>query len=109
MEFITRISIFLWSDDSLKPIISMQDSSIFVLTVIFNKISKDLIYTSFGQGCTLEGGGGVTPPPMFCEICQKSRSRNLNGTKKSVRLKSERYHFVSKKVISVDILEMEVA
>ena len=47
---------------------------------------------------------------MFCEIYKKSRSRNLNETKKSVRLKSERYyHFVSKKVISVDILEMEVA
>ena len=44
------------------------------------------------------GGGGVTPP-MFCEIYLKSRSQNLNGTKKSVRLKSERYHFVSKKVI----------
>ena len=55
------------------------------------------------------GGEGVTPP-MFCEIYLKSRSRNLNATKKSVRLKSESYyHFVSKKVISVDILEMEVA
>ena len=52
------------------------------------------------------GGGGVGG----CEIYLKSRSRNLNATKKSVRLKSESYyHFVSKKVISVDILEMEVA
>ena len=62
-------------------------------------------------GAHIRGGvGGCDTPPMFCEIYKKSRSRNLNGTKKSVRLKSERYyHFVSKKVISVDILEMEVA
>jgi hypothetical protein len=48
------------------------------------------------------GGGGDVTPPMFCEIYLKSRSQKLNGTKRSVRLKSESeryYHFVSKKVI----------
>ena len=47
-------------------------------------------------GAHIRGEGGDTP--MFCEMYLKSRSRNLNGAKKSVRLKAEiHYHFVSKK------------
>jgi hypothetical protein len=62
--------------------------------------NEENLYFVLDTGAHIRGGGmwGSVTPPMFCEMYLKSRSQNLNGTKKSVRLKSERhYHFVSKK------------